>query len=87
MWKPARTVEGRILAARRLNNSVNGNPRFVVTVNTTDGSVESFMTSTDSACAYDVENVQRSGEQVLIGLTRAGRVATISRLELTGRTA
>jgi hypothetical protein len=83
-WKPARTVEGRILSARRLNNSVNGNPRFVVVVHTTDGEVVPFTTSTDSASAFDVENVQRSGEDVRFGLTRADRIATISRLAEVG---
>lgn len=75
------TFRGTIVAAKRLNSSVNGNPRFDVTfkhAGTEEHTV--FTTSSDAACSYDVENVQRSREEVEIGLTRAGRIETITRV-------
>lgn len=76
------TYQGYIVAAKRLHNSRNGNPRFDVTFKFS-GTDEHIVltTSSDAACSYDVENVQRSREEVVIGMTRAGRIETISRLE------
>jgi hypothetical protein len=80
----ATTYQGTIVAAKRLNNSVNGNPRWDVTFRFLDHKgreeFQILTTSSDAACSYDVENVLRSREIVVIGLTRAGRVETISRL-------
>lgn len=78
-------IIGQIVSAERLNNSVNGNPRFSITFNVgiphvvcdRDG-IQFFITSSDSACNYAVENYYRSGQTVELGLTRAGRVSTIT---------
>lgn len=65
-----------LYSATRLNNSVNGNPRY--TLHTTGGN---YTTSSDSACAYDVQNILHGlrGEAVRVTLhtTRAGRVWNI----------
>ena len=68
-----------VIAAKRLNNSVNGNPRWDVTF--TDGKVGSwtYRTSSDSMCNYDVENLLRSKELVDVYVTRADRVCRIER--------
>ncbi len=69
----------RIVTAERLTNSVNGNPRFKITFD--DG--ERYITSTDAACSYDVENLLgRRGEPsypVHVWLTKAGRIEGLSR--------
>jgi hypothetical protein len=63
---------------RRLNNSVNGNPRFALIV---DGG--ELTTSSDAACSYGIENGwtvnhTTKGERVAyMTFTRAGRVATL----------
>ena len=74
----SREVRAEMFHVTRLNNSVNGNPRFVV--HTTEGD---FTISTDSACAYDVENLAsriKVGRPlpVVVKLTRAGRFFDIS---------
>jgi hypothetical protein len=85
------TFQGVIVAADRLTSSANGNPRFRVTFRYYDdsGKIDTlvFLTSSDAACSYDVENVLRSGEEVVIGLTRASRIETISRLDSDARIA
>jgi hypothetical protein len=79
------SLVGTIVAAKRLPNSTNGNPRFDITVKV-DGPVlggEDYLvlrTSSDAACNYDVENLVKSREQVWIGRTRAGRVDRIAQV-------
>jgi hypothetical protein len=81
--KQRETVRGTIVAAKRRNNSVNGNPRFDVTVKIDGLALDDHVvltTSSDSACAYDVENLVRSRELVDIGLTPAGYARTMVRV-------
>jgi hypothetical protein len=62
-----------IESVKRLNNSVNGNPRYRVTF--TDGS--SALTKSDSSVAYDIQNLSHSrerGRDLLVTWTRAGRI-------------
>jgi hypothetical protein len=63
---------------KRLNNSVNGNPRYQVTF--TDGS--SAITKSDSSCAYDIQNIMSRNNlwmrNVAITWTKAGRIETIT---------
>lgn len=71
-------VQTALVAAVRLTNTVNGNPRYRLI--TADGE---YLISSDSACAYDVQNIlHRKGEgeavPVTLSLTRAGRVWNIS---------
>lgn len=62
----------------RLNSSVNGNPRFRLITNK-----GAYITQSDGACSYDVDNVARkipsngNGLPVEIKTTRAGRVWSI----------
>lgn len=71
----------QLYSVERLNNSVNGNPRF--DLHTDSGT---FTTSSDSACSYDVENIARlipggpmtiQGLTVSLSLTKAKRVQDI----------
>lgn len=90
MAKSSSTViRGIIVAAKRLNNSVNGNPRFDVTVKIDGLTLDDHVvltTSSDAACSYDVENVRRERALVDLALTRAGRVEMITRVVPEPRT-
>ena len=71
----SKSLTTRVHQVRRLNLSVNGNPRFVLT--TDDGELQ---TSTDSACSYDVENVtHRLPVKVDLRLTNSNRIYSIER--------
>jgi hypothetical protein len=67
-----------ILSVERLNNSVNGNPRFDITFTDNDGEFVTnqwtHRTSSDSSCNYEVTNYANSGERIDVWLTKAGRV-------------
>lgn len=74
MSKAALTSIRTIDRLERLNNSVNGNPRYRVYF--TDGSFA--VTSSDAACSYDLPNIMRHTEpEVTITWTKAGRIAMI----------
>lgn len=67
-----------IESAKRLNNSVNGNPRFRVRF--TDGSVS--VTMSDASAGYDIQNLLREPETlVLVTFTRAGLIRFIQRAD------
>jgi hypothetical protein len=76
------TLTTSLVSVKRLNNSVNGNPRF--RLNTLHGE---FVTQSDASCSYDVDNIARkirqrdTGENVavpvVLSLTPAGRVWNI----------
>ena len=61
--------------ASRRGHSVNGNPRW--TLHTDSGD---WLTQTDSACSYDIDNLRRRAERnpdglfVVLKTTKAGRV-------------
>jgi len=63
-----------IIHAERLTNSVNGNPRYILTF--TDGDLGSwtYQTKSDASCSYDVDNFVRSRERINVWLTKADRV-------------
>jgi hypothetical protein len=70
---------GKIMIAKRLNNSVNGNPRYQLVIQDLSNELHMVLSSSDASCNYDVLNVKNSGETVEFGFTRAGRVNTITR--------
>lgn len=79
MARKGTTETVRLIRAVRLNSSTNGNPRFRLV--TMEGD---YVTQSDSACSYDVENIVRKiphGESlaVTLSLTPAGRVWNIER--------
>jgi hypothetical protein len=74
------TVVKTIIRAERLNNSVNGNPRYRLYF--ADGSAHT--TQSDSACTYDVENLAKHGATLELTLTRAGRVCRITNFAVEG---
>lgn len=63
-------ITGRILATERLNNSVNGNPRWRVMI---EGH-GLYITSSDAGVNYDISNWRFHDELVEWSLTRAGRI-------------
>lgn len=68
-----KTIHQRV----RLNNSVNGNPRY--RLDFSDGT--SATTQSDSYCNYDVENLAERGATLELTLTRAGRVCGVRKVE------
>lgn len=60
-----------IVSTERLNNSVNGNPRFSVTFN--DGTTH--QTQSDASCSYDIDNYSRSRDTAFWVFTPAGKVS------------
>lgn len=79
-------VRTSLVSVTRLNNSVNGNPRF--RLNTLHGE---YVTQSDAACSYDVDNIARGirtrddgqavAVPVVLSLTPAGRVWNIVKAE------
>jgi hypothetical protein len=79
------TLTTSLVSVTRLTNSRNGNPRF--RLNTLHGE---FVTQSDAACSYDVDNIARKirtredGQAIAVGvvlsLTPAGRVWNIERV-------
>jgi hypothetical protein len=63
----------RIDYLERLNNSVNGNPRF--RVHFEDGSTAE--TQTDNALNYGLENPENFGADVAVTFTKAGRISDL----------
>lgn len=63
----------------RLNNSVNGNPRYEVYYNDDEGNFNHATTTSDAAFCYGIENdiYTRDKPQVLAALefTRAGKIS------------
>lgn len=82
MARKGSTIHTSLVSVKRLNSSVNGNPRF--RLNTTHGE---FTTQSDASCSYDVDNIARGIRQrdtgdyvpvpVVLSLTPAGRVWNI----------
>lgn len=73
-----------VSATERMTNSVNGNPRYRVIASDREGTVRILVTQSDASCSYDVDNVvsehrRDPGATVTLGLTRAGRISTITR--------
>ena len=71
-------INGTVTILEKLNNSVNGNPRFKLMI---DGIV--ITTKSDYGYCYDIENIVRSGEviEAEIYYTKSGarRLETIKR--------
>lgn len=68
----------RITRIERLNNSVNGNPRYEFGFEDAEGDYHRMLSSSDASFVYEIGNVgYRVGSPVDITLTRAGRVATM----------
>ncbi len=63
----------RITELKRLNSSVNGNPRYRVTFD--DGS--SAITQSDAMFCYAITNPEMRSD-VIVTYTRAGRIADIT---------
>lgn len=67
-----------ITRAERLNNSVNGNPRYRLHFD----DATTALTQSDSACAYELQNHAMIGGTFEFTLTRAGRVCGIRKVKL-----
>jgi hypothetical protein len=70
-----RTVE--IHSISRLNNSVNGNPRFAITwIRPADGELVTRQTASDHTFCYEIGNVGlRAGDTVELTFTKAERIS------------
>lgn len=71
------TIEGTIYSTERLDNSVNGNPRYRIAFDTGEGSLEHYVTMSDASAGYDVQNHFITKGRVRLTLTPAGRVRYI----------
>lgn len=67
----AKTVTTILHGVTRLNNSVNGNPRF--TLHTDDGD---FTLQSDAACGYEVTNYSNRAP-VAVKLTMRGKTERV----------
>lgn len=67
-----------ITRLERLSNSRNGNPRYRLHFD----DATSALTQTDSACAYELQNIACIGVRMELTLTRAGRVCGAKRAEV-----
>ena len=67
------TATRRIDSLKRLNSSVNGNPRFRVYF--TDGS--SAETQSDAGFCYGLENRENFGVDVAVRFTKAGKISDL----------
>ena len=65
---------GKIKIIKRLNSSVNGNPRFLIELVDMEGYVE-VETKSDSAYCYNIENLDRAGCdcEILFYFTKGGK--------------
>ena len=50
------TIVGKVTATQRMASSRNGNPRFMITIMTTEGEAVAHSTSPDASIAYGIEN-------------------------------
>lgn len=65
----------QLIIADRLNNSINGNPRYLVSFETMHGEYIRGKTATDSMAGYSVRNWEQLGRAtVTTHTTKAGRV-------------
>jgi hypothetical protein len=74
------TVDGVIYSAERLNNSVNGNPRYRLVMDLGDDVLETYVTMSDASAGYNVQNLYARRDRVRLTLTPAGRVRYIETL-------
>ena len=70
-------INGTVTILKRLNNSVNGNPRFKLMID------DILITTKNYGYCYDIENIARSGDTVEAEIyytkTGARRLETIKR--------
>lgn len=86
MSNNAKTITGRLTDTERIGLSRNGNPSFRLTVQVKEERpnkafgifhTQEFRTETDGSIGYSVENF-RTGREVILTLTRAGRVTDMT---------
>jgi len=70
----------------RLNNSVNGNPRWRVTLATqvpaeTDADLTTHITQSDGSIGYSLQNAEYRDTNVMVSFSRAGRIADVKRAD------
>ena len=68
----------RLELVERLNNSVNGNPRFMLRLVDAEGQTVVYAkTSSDASCNYEVTNYTNSKALAVVETTKAGLISTI----------
>lgn len=73
----ARTITGKVTRAKQIGNSVNGTPTYMVAVEDVNGDTELYRTMSDAGLAYDIRNLESSGEVCTLALTKAGRLRNL----------
>ena len=67
-----------IYGVTRLPNSVNGNPRYRLSfVDNLGATYRNYITSSDAACNYEVQNFASSKCLLDVYVTRAGRASRL----------
>lgn len=79
--KDIKTYTGNITATRRMKSSVNGNPRYAVSMHTDDGKHITFCTATDCSFGYQITNYDREGIRVRVEVGSHYRVQTLNDIE------
>lgn len=59
---PSRIIRGAITASVRLPNTRNGNPRYMLTIEGTDGAIERIPTRADAAWVHGIDPVEMIGK-------------------------
>lgn len=70
------TIRGKVTNLKRLRSSVNGNPRFEVTLTDEDGTTYTTATSPDSMLAYAIENAEYRDEHHTFYVNKLGHIGT-----------
>lgn len=68
------TFKGILIGHERMNNSVNGNPKYYGVFENEHGDILRATTGTDVACAYSFLNKQDKSRVIEYHITRTGNV-------------
>ena len=66
--------KGTLIRYERMNNSVNGNPKYYGVFEATNGEILRGTTGTDSACGYSFLNNQTAEKEIEYHETKTGNI-------------
>lgn len=69
-----RTFTGKVVADERMNNSINGNPKYRLTYLLKDGSYITGQTATDASIGYSCLNNKGTDKTIQYHETRSGKI-------------
>ena len=70
------TIRGKVTDTKRLRSSVNGNPRYEVTITDEDGTQHLTSTEPDSMLAYAITNSEYRDTAHTFYVNRKGHIGT-----------